>query len=241
MLTRKSSQEEEDDAKRKVLMESTSFYRKACEMAENPRGCFMMGMRYVTGEGVDEKDAETSMKIGAGALDKAVLRRKGNTTVVKKEGEKAFLHDVITETKVNSLVKRRIEVVRRVYVQTRVHLGESRRVVDVSLEHPFRSIFRGRVIQSERLDSIKHDIRRIEHLICLLNQYRVENTRKSNQIRKYRSLSVEIVLDLLSHARFHERRKINFICCSIHISHTIKPRHIIIILQHIRQRSLSVS
>ena len=75
MLTRKSTQEEEENVKRKVLMESTSFYRKACEMAENPRGCFMMGMRYVTGEGVDEKDPQTSMQIGAGALDKACEHR----------------------------------------------------------------------------------------------------------------------------------------------------------------------
>ena len=75
MLTRKSGQEEEEESKRKVLMESTSFYRKACEMGENPRGCFMMGMRYVTGEGVDEKDTKRSMEIGANALDKACEHR----------------------------------------------------------------------------------------------------------------------------------------------------------------------
>jgi uncharacterized protein len=75
MLTRKSGQEEEEEVKRKVLLESTAFYRKACEMAENPRGCFMMGMRYATGHGVDEKNMDRALKIGAGALNKACEHR----------------------------------------------------------------------------------------------------------------------------------------------------------------------
>ena len=75
MLTRKSSQEETEENKQKVLIESTMFYRRACEMAENPRGCFMMGMRYSTGQGLEKKEIPSAMDVGANALIKACEHR----------------------------------------------------------------------------------------------------------------------------------------------------------------------